>query len=71
MNEEYQFYKQLTKKDLFLLRLAMEDDLKPIPIERPKIKIPINRKRIGMTQKERDGLDARYKLNSNNNNTNN
>lgn len=71
INEDYRYYRQLTKQDLIWLRLAMVDDDLPKPIERPKINIPINRSRLGKTQKERDDIDARYKYNSNNNNINN
>lgn len=71
INEDYRYYRQLTKQDLIWLRLAMVDDDLPKPIERPKINIPINRARLGKTQKERDDIDARYKYNSNNYNINN
>lgn len=71
INEDYRYYRQLTKQDLIWLRLAMVDDDLPKQIERPKINIPINRSRLGKTQKERDEIDARYKYNSNNYNINN
>ena len=47
---------KITKQDLILLAIAMQEEKKPPKPQRPKIHIGINRKLLGLTQKERDEL---------------
>lgn len=48
--------RKVSKKDLILLAIAMQEEKKLKKKERPKIHIGINRKYIGLTKKERDEL---------------
>lgn len=47
---------KISKQDLILLAIAMQEEKKPPKPQRPKIHIGINRKYIGMTQEERNKI---------------
>ena len=49
--------RKVSKKDLILLAITMQEERKTKRVERPKIHIGINRKYIGLTQKERDEIN--------------
>lgn len=49
--------RKVSKKDLILLAIAMQEEKKPKKKERQKIHIGINRKYIGLTKKERDEIN--------------
>ena len=49
--------RKVSKKDLILLAIAMQEEKKLKKKERQKIHIGINRKYIGLTKKERDEIN--------------